>query len=338
MKSTLLLIGLVATLTACGRKEDAQPVRASQPAQTRIVSAPADDNSRQYSGEIRARHEITLGFRTGGVIVERTAQLGAIVKAGQVLARLDRADASLQAGAANAQYLLAENEIKRYRELRGKGFVSQSALDAKEAALQVAGAQAGLTHNQSDYTVLRAPHDGMIVATLADVGQVVAAGQSVLHLAQTDEMEVAIDIPESQFSSRHVGDVAEVIFLSGAPLSGRLRELSASADAASRTYSARVSFSATQAVLGMTARVRFKDKLPAELLIPVAAIYQDGSRMAVWIVGADRRISLRHVQIGAYRDNGAVIVSGLAGGERIVSAGVHRLTAGQQIQLIEGAQ
>jgi multidrug efflux pump subunit AcrA (membrane-fusion protein) len=87
----------------------------------------------------------------------------------------------------------------------------------------------------------------------------------------------------------------------------------------------------------MTARVRFNtNEKSAGLLIPLSAIFQQGNQTAVWIVAADHSISLRPVQVAAYRDGGAVIGSGLVAGERIVSNGVHRLTAGEKVRAIEG--
>jgi RND family efflux transporter MFP subunit len=340
MKSIFLLIAFAATLTACS-EETVTPARAERPALTRVVGALAGEGGNWHSGEIRARHEVALGFRLGGKIIERRVEAGMQVQAGQVLARLDPVDAGLQAGASQAQYQLAESEAVRYRELRSKGFVSQSALDARETALQAAAAQAGLARNQSAYTTLRAEQAGVIAATLAEAGQVVSAGQPVLRLAQDGEREVAIAIPESQLAGRRVGEAAEVVLLSGdgAPLAGRLRELSAVADPASRTYPARVSFSAApgQAALGMSARVRFvgPKQTAKDWLIPHSAIYQQGDQTAVWVVAADRSVSLRQVKIAAYRDEGAVIAGGLVVGERIVSAGVHRLTAGEKIRLID---
>lgn len=340
MKTSLLFIALAATLSACGSKQTAAPVKTMQPALTQLVGVSEIENSRQYSGEVRARHEVELGFRTGGKIIERKVVIGEQVKAGAVLARLDPADASLQGGGAKAQLLLAGQEAQRYRELRHKGFVSQSALDAREAALQAASAQAGLARNQLDYTTLRAEHDGVITAVLAEAGQVVSAGQPVLRLAQSGEREVAIEIPESQLSMHHEGEAAQVFIGDGAPVTGTLRELSRSADPASRSYAARVAFVAPQLALGMTARVRFvvKNGAQTEFLIPLTAIYQQGLHTAVWIVAADHRISLRQVEIKAYRDEGAVITGGLHAGERIVSAGVHRLTNGEKIQLIESGR
>ncbi len=342
MKSSFLLISFAVFFSACS-KESAPPEKTERPVLTQVVGALAQETGVAYSGEVRARHEVTLGFRTGGKLLERRVETGNVVKAGQVLARLDPADAALQAGAAQVQFKLAEAEALRYRELRSKNFVSQSALDVKEAALQAAKAQAGLTHNQSDYTTLRAEQNGVVATTLAESGQVVSAGQPVLRLAQAGEMEVAIEIPEAQYVQRHVGDAAQIELLagSGAALTGRLRELSPSADPVSRTYAARVSFSATpeQVALGMTARVHFsvagKSAKLSELLIPLSAIYQQGKQTSVWIVAADHRVSARPVTVAAYHDNGAVIARGLNAGERIVSAGVHRLVSGEKIHIIQ---
>ena len=307
---------------------------------TVVVGAISDAGGNTYSGEIRARHETQLGFRVGGKIIERLVDAGTRVKAGQALMRLDAGDTGLQASSADAQHRLAEADAQRYRELRSKGFVSQAALDAREAALKAAAAQAGLARNQSAYTTLRADRAGVIAATLAEAGQVVAVGQPVLRLAPDGEREVAIAIPEAQLADLRLGAAAEVTLLAdgAAHLTGRLSELAPVADPASRTYPARVTLTQVDpdVALGMTARVRFNTREKnAGLLIPLTAIFQQGEQAAVWVVAADRSISLRAVQVAAYRDDGAVIAGGLAAGERIVSNGVHRLAAGEKIQVIE---
>ena len=342
MKRSFLIFVLVSVLGGCG-KETAPPAKIEQPALTQIVGAVASDSSNVFSGDIRARHEVQLGFRIGGKIIERLVDAGARVRPGQVLARLDPADSSLQASSAQAQYQLAKEDAARYRELRNKNFVSQSALDAKEAALEAAAAQAGLAVNQTAYTELHSDHAGVIAETLADVGQVVNAGQPVFRLAQDGEREVAIAVPETRYAGLKIGAPAEVSLWSAkndvAHFSGRLRELSPAADPVSRTYAARVSLigADTRAELGMTAQVRFKGQDKRDrLIVPLTAIFQQGDQAAVWIVAADRSISLRPVQIAEYRDNGAIIASGVKAGERIVSAGVHKLNPGEKIRVIEG--
>jgi RND family efflux transporter MFP subunit len=347
MKFSTLLLAVVSILGACGKEPapvaSVQPAKVEQPALTLVVGAVASDSGNAYSGEIRARRETQLGFRIGGKIIERLVDAGAQVKPGQVLARLDPADSSLEASSVQAQYQLAVEDVKRYRELLSKNFVSQSALDAKEAALKSIAAQAGLAGNQTAYTSLRADHAGVIAATLAEVGQVVSAGQPVLRLAQDGEREVAIAIPESQFSGFKVGAQADVSLWSAgneaAHLKGHLRELAPVADPASRTYPARIALDSedARAALGMTAQVRFKSSDKRDkLVVPLSAIFQQGDQAAVWVVAADHSVSLRKVEVAAYRDNGAVIASGVVAGERIVSAGVHKLSTGEKVRVIEG--
>lgn len=349
MKYPTLVFTLPFVLMACS-KEAAPPEKIERPASTIVVGALGESQSNVYSGEVRARFETVLGFRIGGKIIQRKAEVGDKVKQGQLLARLDAADTGLQESAASAQLRLAEDEVKRYRELRDQGFVSQSALDAKETALKAAAAQAGLARNQAEYTSLTSDRNGVVSATLAEVGQVVSAGQPVLRVAQDGEREVLIAIPESRFGAVKVGMQAQIEMDSDNGktrlLAGHIREISPAADPASRTYAARVAFDTQHSLvaLGMTARVRLGSaakadgKQPREFRVPLTAIFQQDDKTAVWVVAADRSVSLRPVVVTAYRDDGALIASGIAAGERIVSAGVHKLTPGEKIKIIENGK
>ncbi len=347
MKLIALTLAIASVLAGCSKQTSTpaktEAAKVDQPALTQVLGTVVSDSGNVYSGEIRARHETTLSFRINGKIVERLVDAGAVVKAGEVLMRLDQADAGLQASAAMTQLQLAEAEARRYRELRRKGFVSQSALDAKEAAYKAAAAETGLARNQSGYTMLHADDDGVVAAILAEAGQVVNAGQPVLRLALEGDREVAIAIPETQFAGIKIGAPADITLWSekkeAAHFNGRLRELAPAADPASRTYAARITLSGAgaRAALGMTAQVRFTDESKSEkLVVPLSAIFQQGDQPAVWIVAADNSVSLRPVQVAAYRDRGAVIAGGVLTGERIVIAGVHKLSAGERIRVIEG--
>ena len=339
----LFLIALCVSLIGCS-EQAAPPARIEQPVVTQIVANSASDGSFTYAGEVRARYEMALGFRINGKIVARLVDAGTVVKAGQVLARLDPNDAALQASQAESQWKLAEAEVKRFRDLRSSNFISQSALDAKETLLKAAQAQAGLARNQAAYTNLVADHAGVIAAVMAEPGQVVSAGQPVFRLARAGAREVAISIPESRISKLKIGAPAEVTLWAedakAAPLQGLLRELAPTADPASRTYPARVALNDADArsVLGMTAQVRFINNTGgSSVILPLSAIFQQGDQPAVWIVAADHSVQLRPVKVTAYRDDGALIGDGLTTGERIVSAGVHKLTAGEKIRPIEAS-
>ena len=318
------------------------PCASETPLCGQVTAASALDRS--YSGEVRARIETTLGFRIGGKIVERKVDAGQAVKAGQVLARIDPADAALQAAQAEAQKSLAAADLARTRDLRAKNFVSAAALDARETAFLAAEAQAALAKNQSAYTALVADRAGVIGQVLAEPGQVVGAGQGVFRLAADGEREVAISIPESEVGRFKLGQAAEVRLWSGGdkPLTGRLREIAPAADPVTRTFAARVSLKEAdpRLPLGMTASLRFADG-PAgvtRLVVPLSAIFQKGEQAAVWKVGADETVSLHPVKVLAWTDAGAVIGEGLAGGETIVAAGVNLLTAGEKVRLAKAAR
>ena len=335
-------------LAACG---EVSPPPAPPARLVRTLKVGAGDTAingidRSYSGEVRARIETTLGFRVAGKIVERRVEAGTAVKAGQVLARLDPADAGLQAAQAEAQLALAAADLARYRDLKARNYISASALDARETTFKAAQAQAALAKNQTAYTLLAADRSGVIQQVLAEPGQVVSAGQAVFRMAQDGEREIAIALPESEVAGFKPGQVAEVSFwaISGAaakPVAGRLREISPMADPATRTFSARVSLKDAdpQLPLGMTATVRFPSGAAgsSKLIVPLTAIFQEGDQPAVWIVGAGNTVKLQPVAISAYTDSGAVVVGGLTGGEQIVAAGVNLLTAGEKVRVVPQA-
>lgn len=340
-----LLLGTLLLVCACGKV--APPPDPSRPVLTSILGASDESAAVSYSGEVRSRFETPLGFRIPGKIAARLVDTGVQVKAGDVLARLDPADTALSAAAADAQLDLAAADVRRYRELRDKNFVSQAALDAKETGYKAARAQGDLARNQSSYTVLRADQAGVVELVAAEVGQVVAAGQTVMRVARTDTLEVAVAIPETRMPDLRLLKTAEVSLWADdkARYQGVLRELSPVADALTRTYAARVSILNPDARvrLGMTANVKFLRNTDgvtsgSRLSVPLTAIFQQEGKPALWIVGADQTVSLRPVTVAAYGETTAILESGAQAGERIVVAGVHKLSAGEKIKVVDQVQ
>lgn len=335
MKHIILPALAAALLVACDKAPPAPPLPAPA-VKALIVGQTPQRAGGAYSGEIRARYETPLAFRIGGKLLERTVDAGASVKAGQLLARLDPADVRLAAGQAEAQRALALAEAKRYRDLHARNFVSAAALEAKETALASAEAQAGMARNQAAYATLSADHAGIVTAVLAEPGQVVGAGQPVLRIARDGEREVAIALPETAVTGLKPGMAAEISLWSGErTYRGQLRELAPAADPATRTYAARVSVldADTGLALGMTASVRFATESDAAPVIPLAALFQQGEKFAVWTIGEDNTVSLKPVTVAGYTDAGARIAAGLQPGERIVAVGVHKLSAGQKVRI-----
>ncbi len=333
-------------LVGCARQE-APPAR-ERPVLTGVIGGSSgsgdsgDDRALSYAGEVRSRYETALAFRIPGKVTARLVDAGARVKPGDVLARLDPSDTALSLAAAKAQLELADADARRFRELRAKNFVSQSALDAKETTLKAAQAQADIARNQSAYTTLRAEEAAVVAAVAVEVGQVVAAGQTVFRLARTDTLEVAVAIPEASVAALRARPLAPARVTlwadDAASYAGHLRELSPIADALTRTYAARVALARPDAkiALGMSATVSFEQAAVAgaapRLAVPLTAVFQDHGQPALWIVGSDDTIALRPVVIAAYTETSALIASGVRGGERYVVAGVHKLSAGAKIR------
>ncbi|WP_291995210.1 efflux RND transporter periplasmic adaptor subunit [Candidatus Accumulibacter sp. ACC003] len=333
-----VVVALLALLAACNQEVSAPEM--IRPVLTRVLGDSAGDELVSYSGEVRSRHETPLAFRIPGKISARLVDAGALVKAGQVLARLDPGDTALSASAAAAQEQLANADLRRFRDLRDKNFVSQAALESKETAFKAAQAHADLARNQEAYTVLRADHAGVVGVITAEVGQVVAAGQPVMRLASADTLEVAIAIPEGRMPEVRALEDAEVSLWADpqARYHGRLRELSPVADPVTRTYAARVSISDPDAriLLGMTAKLRFlRPQGQARLAVPLTAIFQHDGQPALWVVMADQRVVLRPVSVASYREDSALLNSGAQAGERIVVAGVHKLSAGERVRVVD---
>lgn len=328
---------ILALLSACGEKTPPPDVVQSGPRLVKAMKVGAGETAAEnrYSGEVRARYESQLAFRVGGKIVERLVDAGARVKAGQSLARLDPADAQLAVTQAEANRTLAAAELKRTQELRTKNFISQAALDAKVSTAQAAEAQAQLARNQVAYTTLKADAAGVIAAVLAEPGQVTAAGQGVFRIARDGEREVAIAIPESRLAGLKVGESAMVELWAGKSYRGRLRELTPMADAASRTFAARIAIldAAADLPLGMTATVSFVRAGSEKIVVPLAAILQQGEQAAVWVIGADGTLTQRPVEIERYADSGAVLKAGLNVGETIVAAGAFKLATGEKVRI-----
>ena len=356
----LVAAAAVVLLSACAPKPEVAAV--VRPVWvTRAAMAEVQDVA-GFAGEIRARYETDMSFRVGGKILSRPVDLGASVRKGQVLAlaRLDAQDANLGALAARATLASAESDLEyartdldRYKDLLAKKFVSQGVYDQKVNAFKAATArrdaaraQAGVSGNQAQYTTLAADADGIVTAVSAEPGQVVAAGQPVLRVARLGEKDAVISIAENQLAGIKERPEARIaLWANPAKLyTGRIREVAAAADPATRTYTVKVAISDADDQLrwGMSASVGFvpaKSAGQRAIVLPMTALTQtadaSGARPAVWVVGADARVKLTPVEVGRYAEQGVVITAGLSGGETVVTAGVHKLQAGQQVRLLE---
>jgi RND family efflux transporter MFP subunit len=316
------------------------------------VAKPAGAAERAFTGVISARVQSNLGFRVPGKVIERLVDAGQDVRAGQPLMRLDQKDLALAltarenaVAAARALAAQARADEARYRQLTADGWVARqrydqakAAADSAEAQLAAAEAQADVARNEAGYSRLLADADGTVVETLAEPGQVVAAGQTVVKLAHAGPREATVNLPETVRPAIGSSAQARVYGGASAPTPARLRQLSDAADAASRTYEARyvLDGEASQAPLGATVTVTLATGGTTEAVeVPLGALYDNGHATGVWVV--DRQlssVSLRAVQVRRLAEETA-IVTGVNSGERIVVLGANLLHEGERVRLAD---
>jgi membrane fusion protein, multidrug efflux system len=345
-------LGLILLMLQTGCEQPQQSATPPRPALVMVVGAQAAANNMLLVGEVRPRYESSQGFRIDGKIIERKVDVGVTVKKGQVIARLDPADTDLGTAAAQADVhaaeakrVLAAAELARYRQLFAKRFISASALDIKEAGLKTAAArlaqvkaQANVSANQAQYTHLTADRDGVVTMVHAEPGQVVETGDVVVQIAGTKAIEVLVAVPESRMAEVKLNTAAAVRLWAGTQkaYSGLIREISPSADSATRAFNVRVALQdADEAVkLGMTARVKLNPQDGLQdpgFLIPSTALTEINGKKTVWVIDPDNKAQPRSVVAGQLGELGVMITDGLQAGEKIAIAGVHTLVKGQPV-------
>lgn len=255
-----------------------------------------------------------------------------------------------QVDAARTDEALQQAELGRVRELREKGFVSAAALDRQDALTQAAVArhaaarsQLAQVSNGLNFQTLRADRAGVVVGVDAEAGSVVAAGQSVVRIAQLGEKEFAVAVPERSVAALKAarGMVARADAVPARTYEATLRELAPSADPVSRTYAARLSIRNADDALawGMSASVRVALADKPSLVVPNSALYTRDATPRVWVVDpASQTVRPVAVTLGASRDEGVVVTQGLEGGELVVTAGANLLQPGQKVRLVEAAR
>jgi RND family efflux transporter MFP subunit len=354
--SLLLLSLILAGCDAPAATAPASPAAAAKlerPVQVERVKFERAGANREFVGVVRARYETDLGFRVAGKIVSRLINNGDVVHAGDVIARLDPQDFVLQVESAEAELAAATSnlaqaraEAERYATLKTRGFAAVADFDRKNAArdeaegrLERARRTLDLARNQLSYAELKADADGVITATPAEAGQVVAIGQSVARLARHGEKEAVVALPESWLGEARKSQASVRLWSDpDRRFTARLRELSPQADAATRTYAGRFTIADADdtVALGMTATVTLARAADGKIAkLPLAAVLNRGSGPAVYVVDASGALELRDVKVAAFTEDAAFVTDGVRDGETVVTLGVQKLRAGVKVRAVD---
>jgi RND family efflux transporter MFP subunit len=279
------------------------------------------------------------------------------VKAGQLLAQIDPQDYRATADAAEAQLVAAQTnrdvagaDFKRYQDLHAQGFISVAELQRREAAFisaqaqwKQAQAQSSVQGNQSGYTRLLADGAGIVTSIDASAGQVVAAGQPVVRLALDGPRDVVFSVPEDKLSLLKTGDKVKVRqWVDGQVLEAVVRDVSASADAVTRTFLAKAALPKEAApVLGSTVTVNLVlGKAVAKTIkLPTSALRLEAGAATVWMLDPNTMtVKSQAIEVNTADGNDAVVTAGLKNGDQVVLSGVHVLTAGQKVSVFGSAK
>src|SRR5438270_6611720 len=352
MTIALLAGWLTVALMAGGCSKPAVKDSRLQSPRVEVFKAePAGSNSRTFTGIVEARVQSELGFRAGGKILERSVDVGQRVQIGQPLMRLEPKDLRLSAAAqqasveaARAKYTQAKADEARSAMLVKSGVISpreydqdRAALDTAKAQLEAAEAQARVSNNSSEYAILLADADGVIVRTLSEPGQVVAAGQTVIQLAHDGPREALINLPEGVRPD--LGAIASArLYGQDQMYQASLRQLSDAADPASRTFEARyvLEGEAASAPLGSTVTITLVTKPTSGnkfVRLPVGAVYDRGQGPGVWIVDDKSAVKFSSITIASIGQEQVVLSSGVQAGEKVVALGAHLLHEGQVVNV-----
>ena len=302
------------------------------------------------TGTLAARRELPVGIAgEGGQVLSVLVEPGQWVRAGQVMAVIDRSvqvqqqsgqAAQVQVARANAD--LAQANLDRALRLVEKGFVSKADIDRLRATrdsayaqVRVAGAQLGVLQAQSRRLNVVAPAAGLVLERRVEPGQVVSAGSGILfRLAKGGEMELKAQLGQSDLAQIAPGITARVTPVGSTNVyTGQVWQKAPVVDPASRQGFARIALAyAPDLPPGGFASAEIKSGSVVAPMLPESAIQSDNKGSYVYIVGKDNKVERRDIKLGLVTNQGIAIVSGLSGNERVVLRAGGFLAPGEVIK------
>jgi RND family efflux transporter MFP subunit len=351
-KPQILWAALIAA-TVAGCDKPIPPAQQARPVRAVTVERHAEGETVLLTGHIRAKDQANLAFRLNGRMIERLVNVGDVLRAGQVVAKLDPQIQqyglnSAQAELASAEAVLTQARLTfgRQQQLIKDGWTSVANFDEARQKLettqgQVDAAQAQLrtAQEQLSYAVLSADGPGAVTAVGAEPGEVVHAGQMIVQVAREGGRDAVFDVPEQLIRTGPRDPLVEIALTNDPTVraTGRVREVAPQADATTRTWQVKVGIidPPQDMELGSTVSGRIKLAAPPGMEVPASALTEANGRPAVWVVDPQSKtVSLREVDVLRHDPAAVVISQGLETGDLVVTAGVQTLRPGQQVQIL----
>lgn len=333
-QNTLLLLGLMAALSACSEKPNAMQGR--QPpgvaaAITRVAMVPSAEEIR-LPGTVRGAQTAVLTAHGGGQVTRVAVDAGDQVKAGDVLVEVDTGDA--RASLAQAQALLTQAQVdwrqaqadeKRYGALLKQGAITKRdyelvkhRYDATHAARQAAERGLAAARERLGYAVVRAPFSGLVTERRVDPGDIVPPGTALLTVAG-GYPEVRVYAGGSVFARIHEHTPVR-INIGGKYRDAAIIQLVSAADPVTHSHLIKLALPAgTPVPVGAYAVAVFSTGTTQALTVPTSALVRRAGITGVFVVDDHDTAHFREVRTGIAVDNSTVIAAGLSAGERVVT-------------------
>ena len=347
----IILIAAAAWISMHGKGEDAAATVDEAPVVTVLVPGQSIvPRTVSGTGSLAARVDMPVGVvGEGGQVTRVLAQPGDWVRAGQVLAVIERSvqteqirslAAQLEVNRADAK--LAQAQLDRAQALVKRGFISRADIDqrtatrdAANARVNVAVAQLAEQRARTGRLDIRAPAAGLVLTREVEPGQIVGSGSGVLfRMAKGGEMELLTQLSEGDLATLRPGNSATVTPVgSQTEFSGRVWQVSPVVDPQTRQGIARIAIPYNKEIRpGGFAAARIVSGTATAPLLPESAIQTDAKGHFVYVINGRNEAERRGVEVGQVSPKGVPVTRGLNGGERIVASAGAFLRPGQKVR------
>jgi membrane fusion protein (multidrug efflux system) len=334
-------LGLAIALAGCGRDAPGgQAPQGPRPPAVEVVTLAAEPfrETAALLGELQARETVLVKPEVSGVVEGVQFEEGEAVAAGAVLFQLRDREEQARLREAQAQFALAQDTFDRTARLANRNAAAEAQLERARSQLEVARARADRRRVELERTRVRAPFDGMVGARLVSPGARVTQDDALVRIDAIDPVQLVFTIPEWALPQARVGASFELSVAAYPTRSfpGEIHFIAPSVDSATRRVliKGRVPNPERLLLPGMFAQVTAQLGQRDALLLPEEAVVNDSGGAFVWRIATGGEAERVGVQLGARQGGRVEVRSGLRAGDRIVTAGTHKVRAGQKVEAV----
>ncbi len=294
------------------------------------------------SNSVEPMRIIRLAARTEGVLIEVLVEEGDQVGAGEVIARIDVREQRAELARARARLHQKEATFARYEQLRDRNFVDLASFEESRAELEVASTDVDLWETRVAFGTVASSIDGTVVARYVEPGEAVSRHGELFSIADLSSLVVRLGISELDVGNLRVGD-AVVVNVDAVgernPVAGAIRRIFPAAEADSRLVTVEVELPDALAHgvrPGFLARARLLvEQRENVLAVPAGSVAESDGQHFVMVVNGEDRLERRVIEPGVIRGAWREVVTGLAAGDRVVSANPLEMNAGDRVRVVE---